>query len=59
MRAARSRRYRAGEPRTFVYVSDETGSLAGCKKKEKEAHDLHGTDSQSTEIIDIGRASDA
>ena len=47
------------EPRTFVHVRDKSGCLAGRKEEEKKAHDLHGSDSEGTEIIDIGRASDA
>ena len=49
----------SSEPRTFVHVSDESGSLAGRKKEKKKAHNLHGSDSQGTEIIDIGRTSNA
>ena len=47
------------EPRTFMHVSDEPGCLAGCQQEEEKAHDLHGPDSQGTEIVNIGRASNA
>ena len=49
----------SSEPRTFVDIGDKSGGFSGRKKKEEEAHDLHGANSESTEIIDIGRTRDA
>ena len=47
------------EPRTLMHVSDEPGCLAGFQEEEEKAHYLHGPDSLGTEIVNIGRASNA
>ena len=49
----------SSEPRTFVDISDKSGGFTGCKEKEEEAHDLHGANSESTEIIDKSRTRNA